>query len=122
MAGAKQWRLKCEHIEDAARDRTMHSEVSKANADKWSDEQRTPKQRIRNSQRRVGEKRLKRLLNEYDGNVLVCNSCKRIKVLTDDGLETVHSGDPWFSNRVGEWLIDIESLTDETRGLRGTGD
>ena len=118
MAGATQWQLPCEHLESMESERTMHSEVSKANADKWADEERTPKQQIPNSQRHVGKKRLTRLLEAYDGNVVVCNSCRRVKVLDDGDLEVVHSGDPYYSNRVGEWLVDIESF-DEGH-VRGT--
>jgi len=121
MAGAKQWRLPCEHLNDMTAERAMHSEVSLANADKWADEERTPKQRG-DGPRHVGQARLTKLLQHYDATVVVCNSCRRIKILDDGEQTAVHSGDPYHASRVGEWLVDADGLGDDTTGLRGQSD
>lgn len=120
MAGAKQWQLPCPHIDGADAERTMCSEVTENNADKWAAEDRTPRRQGSDSDGRIGDRHLSGLLEHYDGTLVVCNSCRRIMVLSDGDLDVVHSGDPWYSGRVGEWAIDIESMLEDDRdALRG---
>jgi hypothetical protein len=88
MAGARQWRLPCEHLdEDRAAERCMFSEVSSSNLKYFIKENRVAddisKSDLRDLYRRADQR---------DGNLVVCNSCDRIKIVVDADIETVHNG------------------------------
>jgi superfamily II helicase len=102
MAGAKQVRAPCPHIDDRPVPLTFHSIVTENNADKWEREVRIP--------RGVDEDDLRAVL-EYAGDdeVAVCNSCRRIKVNPGEDAEVVHTGDPYNSDRTGEWKVDVHA-------------
>jgi hypothetical protein len=106
MAGATQIKAPCPHVDDRPRDVCMHSEISQANADKW-EAGRLPEG--------VGESELRELLDvlKDDATVAVCNSCRRINRIVADDVEVLHSGDPHFDDRVGEWLIDLDEADEE---------
>jgi hypothetical protein len=83
MAGAKQWRITCPHLDGRPSDRAMASEVTNNNKGHWQRENRIPQG--------VDASDLGVLLERYTGHVLVCNSSRRVMTLSDGEL-TVHHG------------------------------
>ena len=103
MGGATQRKAPCPHIEDSARDVCFHSELSEANASKW-EMIRLPDD--------VDSEDLRALLEglDDDSTVAICNSCRRINRIKKGAVDVLHSGDPHFNDRVGEWQIDLDDL------------
>jgi hypothetical protein len=110
MAGATQWKAPCPHIEERPSDVCLHSEISWSNVDKWESE-RLPEG--------VSESELRTLLTIFvdDATIAVCNSCRRINWIGSGGVEVLHSGDPHFNDRVGEWQIDLEEEANDDNGF-----
>jgi hypothetical protein len=106
MSGASQVRAPCPHLEDRAAELTWFSVVTENNTGYWRGENRLPDD--------VDESDLEAVL-EYagDDDAAVCNSCRRIVVDPGPESQVVHSGDPYATDRVGEWLVDVHA-DDET--------
>jgi len=113
MAGATQWKAACPHIDDSPRDVCFHSEISQNNVKRW-ELSRLPEgvmvEDLKDVLEYVGE----------DATVAVCNSCRRINVL-GDGVTVLHSGDPHFNDRKGDWQVDLDAEL-ESNGIRRGAD
>ena len=89
MAGAKQWRVECPHIDERPGETCMASEVTANNKGLWAREDRVPEG--------VDADDLGDVLEEAGGDtVVVCNSCRRVLVLGDER-EVVYGPDPYCS-------------------------
>jgi len=88
MAGAKQWRIECPHIDERPRETCMASEITANNKGHWARENRVPDG--------VDAEDLKDVLERADGDtVVVCNSCRSVLILGDEW-EVVHGPDPYY--------------------------
>jgi len=89
MAGAKQWRVKCPHIDGRPRETCMVSEITPNNKGYWAREGRVPDG--------VDADDLGDVLEQADGDtVVVCNSCRRVMILGDE-FEVVYGPDPHYT-------------------------
>jgi len=87
MAGAKQWRVECPHIEDRPAETCMASEITANNKGHWAREDRVPDG--------VDADDLGDVLERTGGDtVVVCNSCRRVLILGDER-EVVYGPDPY---------------------------
>jgi hypothetical protein len=89
MGGAKQWRIKCPHIQDRPSETCMASEITANNKGHWAREDRVPEG--------VDADDLGNVLERADGDTgVVCNSCRRVLILGDDR-KVVYGPDPHYS-------------------------
>jgi hypothetical protein len=114
MAGATQWKAACPHIDGSPRDVCFHSAISPSNVSNWEPERLAAD---------VDPVDLNAVLRhvEDEQTVAVCNSCRRINVIKSGGVDVLHSGDPHFNDRVGEWLVEL-SETDTGRSFQLGGE
>ena len=92
MAGAKQWRVPCPHLDERPPETCMASEVTDSNKDHWRREDRVPDG--------VDASDLGDLLDHASGRVVVCNSCRRVMQLDGSGgVASVEFGPDPYADR-----------------------
>jgi len=87
MAGAKQWRVKCPHVDDRPAETAMASEVSQNNKGYWAREGRVPDG--------VDAKQLGQILEDASGTIVVCNACRRVLELDGSAIDVKVDADPY---------------------------
>lgn len=89
MAGARQHRVPCVHLDGRPAEYAMHSAVSWANREYFKKESR-----VSNDVELTDIREWLEQADDRDGTVVVCNQCRRAKIVGLDGGEriTLHEG------------------------------
>lgn len=88
QSGARQWHVTCAHLDGRPSETAMHSEVSTNNHEYFPEEDRVTAD--------VDAEQLREWLEQArdnDGPLVVCNQCRRVKIVLGGTTDVLHGGD-----------------------------